>query len=195
MMESDITEPTKEAEKFWRDHVIKHHTSWMQKSCVYHRCLWDHVKVPDSGKVVQLGVGVGMALELLYQKFGERTMGIDLFNMCDHPVLRQQDIRDLDDFPVAYVYCNVGNFNETPDIRRKSLDWSLRNLVQEGICLTAGNHPLVDAHLGLDMKDLARSHGCTVTDLPTDPLIDSMRKIGKYDPNHDCLIIKDGQGL
>jgi|TARA_R110000796_G_scaffold252130_1_gene385269 hypothetical protein len=185
-----FTSKTDNAKKFWYDQSIDY-LSWMQKTCVYHRCLWDHLDIPAEGKIVQLGVGFGLSLELLYQRFGARTMGIDIFNYCDHPVLYVQDIRETKDFKLAYVHCNVGNFNTTPSIRKHGLEWSLRNLVPGGKCVTAGNDPWVDSELGINMKKFASVHDCHVLDIPNDPLITKMNQIGKYHSKHDCIIVKN----
>ena len=188
--EEAITNKTEYAENYWRNQTSED-LSWMQKSCVYHRCIWDHLDVPTNGKVVQLGVGHGQALELLYSKFGDRTIGIDLFNMCDHPVLKVEDVRTLEDMPVAYVYCNIGSFTNTPQIRKIALEWSLRNLVKNGICLTSGNHSYVEEKLGYKIADIAKNYNCHVLDMPNDALIKQMNTLGKYSSDHDCIIIKN----
>ena len=189
-IEQQLTTRNESAKNFWYEQLVDD-ISWMQKTCVYHRCLWDHINIPSEGKIVQLGVGFGLSLELLYQKFGACAMGIDIFNYCDHPALKVQDIRETEDFELAYVHCNVGNFDTTPGIRRHGLDWCLRNLVSGGKCVTAGNDVWVDSELGIDVKKFASEHGCHVLDIPNDPLIEQMNALGKCHSKHDCIIVKD----
>ena len=152
--------------------------------------MWKHIDVPTQGAVVQLGAGLGLSLQILSSNFPGRTIGIDLFNPADHPLITTCDIRLLHDFPVAYVHCNIGNFDTTPNIRRIALEWTLKNLVSGGYCCTAGNHEHVDKYLGFDMQEFAKDYDCEVMELPWDPVLDEMNLQGKYYSGHDCLIKK-----
>ena len=190
MDEKTLSTKNDASEKFWLNSHLEFLT-WMSKSCVYHRCLWDHIDVPKVGTIAQLGVGVGLSLEILNSKFPNRTIGFDIYNPADHPAVKLVDVRELEDMPLAYVYCNVGNFDKTPAIRRIGLEWSLKNLLPGGYCCTAGNHEYVENFLGFTISDLAKDYGCSVIDMPDDPLIEKMNTLGKFDSMHDCLIYKN----
>lgn len=189
MSESLITKQSDTAFDYWSEE-IKSIASWSYKSCIYHRCLWKHIKIPNNGSVVQLGVGPGLSLEILYQQFGDRVYGVDIYNIFDHPLVRLCDVRNLDDDNLAYVHCNVGNFTNTPKIRKLALEYSLRNLVSGGYCLTSGNHPYVEEFLGFKIVDLAKKYNCEVFDMPKDATIQLMNSQGKYHSDHECLIRK-----
>ena len=189
MNENKITTKNKDSNKFW----INEHTkflSWNSKTCVYHRILFDYINIPKNGDVVQLGVGFGLSLQLLIEKFGERCYGIDIFNPANHPAVRIIDVRDLKDVPLSYVHCNVGNFDSTPIIRKIGLEWSLRNLVPGGYCCTAGNHEYIESLLGFKILDLAKKYNCKILPIPLDNEVKKMNNQGTYNSIHDCLIKK-----
>jgi len=131
-----------------------------------------------------------MSLEILSQRFPGRTWGVDLWNPTNHPLIKQMDVRSLEDIDVAYVHCNVGNFNLTPVIRKFSLEWSLRNLVSGGWCITAGNHPYVENYLGYTIESIAKQHNCELMDIPVNEHVEQMNALGRTNSAHDCLIKK-----
>lgn len=187
--EDQLSKITEESEKFWFNDNLEN-LDWNQKVCVYHRCLWKHIDVPKNVHVIQLGCGFGLSLEILSKQFPNRTWGIDLYNPTNHPLIKTMDIRDLADLPIAYVHCNVGNFVVTPRLRKFALEYSLRNLIKGGYCVTAGNSEYVESHLGWKIKDVAKRFNCEVLDMPKDPMIDEMNATGKWNSNDDCLIKK-----
>jgi hypothetical protein len=187
--EENITISNAESQDFWFKDNLENF-SWTQKVCIYHDCLWKYINVPDNGLVMQLGCGFGLSLEKLSHHFPNRTWGIDLFNPTNHPLIKIKDIRELEDIELAYVHCNVGNFIMTPKLRKFALEYSLRNLIKGGYCVTAGNSEYVENHLGWKIKDIAKKYECEVYDMPNDDSIIAMNKQGKYNSGDDCLIKK-----
>ena len=189
MNEYKITTDNEDSKRFWMNEHIND-LSWYSKTCVYHRILFDHIDIPKDGDVVQLGVGFGLSLQLLIERFGERCYGIDIFNPAEHPAVRIVDVRDLKDVTLSYVHCNVGNFDSTPILRKIGLEWSLRNLIPGGYCCTAGNHEYVESFLGFKIKDLAEKYNCEILPIPLDNEVKKMNLMGKFNSAHDCLIRK-----
>ena len=89
-------------------------------------------------------------------------------------------------FEHMFDFYDAGDFRDTPELRRFALEYSLRNLVKDGICLTAGHNKRVDDLLGWKMVDLAHEYGCTVEPIPQD-LKDLTPK--KFTES-DCIITK-----
>ena len=189
MSETDYTTKNDFSEEFWFNANINNST-WNSKSCIYHRSLWNYIDIPETGYCVQLGSGFGFSLQILSEHFVGRTWGIDIWNPKNHPLIKEIDIRDLQDVEIAYVHCNIGNFNLTPNIRKIALEWSLRNLVSGGYCCTAGDHEFVENYLGYTIKDIAEKYDCKVMPIPLNKEIQKMNDQGKSHSMHDCLIKK-----
>ena len=189
MIEEDLIIDSEHAKNFWFEQNKKY-MGWKNKACVYHRAIFEKINVPDRGDCVQLGTGFAMSLEILSHRFPGRTWGIDLLNYMEHPLVRTIDIRELEDIKLAYVHCNIGHFESTPKIRKFALEYSLKNLVSGGFCLTAGNHEFVEKQLGFTIKSLADKFQCDVLPLPTCGEIANMNAQGRFNSAHDCLIKK-----
>lgn len=188
--EKHLVVKNKESYQWWQED-LKEYLSWQYKSCVYHRHVFKHINIPESGSIVMLGTGYGLALEILANQFVHReVVGYDLYNYADHPLVIEEDVANLKDQSIAYVYCNVGNFIETPKIRLIGLKWSLKNLVPGGVCITSGNHPFVEDYLGFKIKDIASEYNCCVENMPYNKEFEKMNNQGKYHSDHDCIIIK-----
>ena len=190
MNEIDIVTSSDYSRKWWEKDLLKN-LSWQYKSCVYHRVLFNYLDIPRYGNILMLGCGYGMSLEILANQFpGRKVQGFDLYNYADLPLVIEKNVCDLEDQNIAYVYCNVGNFVETPDIRKIALQWSLKNLVPGGVCVTSGNHDFVENFLNFKITELASDYNCTVSNLPNDSAIEQMNSCGKYNSSHDCVITK-----
>ncbi len=159
---------------------------WGGKSCYYFNHLFDYIDIPSSGNIIQIGVALGCSLEVLHQRFGDRVIGIDPWNPLDHPRVLPQRIQDTPDMPSAFIHCNAGDFRYTPELRREALEWSLRNLVPGGVCLTAGNNEYVESLLGFTTNEIATKHKCTIEDIPTE----IRKQNNPFNTDSDCLIYK-----
>lgn len=188
---NEITHADHTSLEYWKDDLASS-ISWKYKSCVYHRNIFKYISIPDNGKVVQLGTGYGLGLEILANQFPGRTSGYDIFNYGEHPLVNICDIRQMPDFDVAYVHCNVGNFTNTPLLRKIGLEWTLKNLVPGGYCLTAGGNEYVNSYFNFNFNDLVKSYNCEITAMPCDDEFESMLHANLYDYRHECLIKKNG---
>jgi hypothetical protein len=123
----------------WIERNNQLNCDWSAKTVQYCRNIFDSIDPPD-GKIVMLGAAYSLALEVLYNKFGNRTVGVDKWNFGNHPRCIERDIFELEDFDCAFVYCDVASFShialDDPCPRLTAFDWSMRNLVQGGYCIT-----------------------------------------------------------
>lgn len=124
---------------FWIERNQTLNVDWSAKTVVYCRNIFNSIDIPD-GKVVMLGSAYSLALEVLYSKFGNRAVGVDLWNFGNHHRCLERDIHDLEDFPCAFVYCDVASFShigmQDPCPRLTAFTWTLRNLQPGGYCIT-----------------------------------------------------------
>ena len=127
---------------FWIQRNQSINVDWTAKTVVYCRDIFNHIDLPH-GKVVMLGAAYSLALEVMCSRFGDRTVGVDRWNFANHPRCIERDIFDLEDFDCAFVYCDIASFGhigqQDPCPRLTALDWSLRNLVKGGYCITRLN--------------------------------------------------------
>lgn len=159
---------------------------WESKGCFYFTHMFDFIAIPDDGYVVQIGCTFGCSLQILYEKFPDRTWGIDPFNPLKHPRVIEKKIQDMEDFDIAFVHCDAGDFRDTPELRKFALDFSLRNLVEGGVCLTSGYNDRVDGLLGWKMEEFVKDYDCGVEQIPQELKALTDKKF----TTSDCIITK-----
>lgn len=159
---------------------------WNTKGCYYFHYLWDYIDIPEQGDIIQIGSALGCSLEILHQKWGDRVWGIDPWNPLKHPRIIESKIEYTPDRPCAFIHCDLGDFRETPDLRKFGLRWSLKNLVQGGICLTAGDNDYVEEALGWKISDVAHEFNCEVRKMPEQ----LKNKNENFNTDSECLLIK-----
>ena len=124
---------------FWIKRNNQLNCDWTAKTVIYCRDIFNHIDLPE-GKVVMLGAAYSLALEVLSNQFGNRAVGVDKWNLGSHPRCLERDVFELEDFDCAFVYCDVASFShialDDPCPRLTAFDWSLRNLVLGGYCIT-----------------------------------------------------------
>ena len=155
---------------FWIKRNQTINVDWTAKTVVYCRDIFNHIELPQ-GKVVMLGAAYSLALEVMYSRFGDRTVGVDRWNFANHPRCIERDIFDLEDFDCAFVYCDVASFShigqQDPCPRLTALDWSLRNLVKGGYCITRLNgYTDEDRKKTKLLLEIADKHNVGITALP-----------------------------
>ena len=151
--ESDITKKTKEAYDFWFNNHEQEgkYQDFRSKGCYMFNNVLPKLSIPEEGKVVQLGTALGISFDILYKQFGDRSLGVDLWNPLNHPNIIEMDMYILKDMPLAFCNVNVGNFKHTPKLRKYAIDYAIRNTVKGGVITTAGG-VYVDKCLGLDLS-------------------------------------------
>lgn len=95
--------------------------------------------IPESGKLVQLGCGLGIVVEFLCNTYGDdRVTGYDLFNPLSHPNIKFLDMEKSVPHAdkIAYLEIDVGSMSHFSDQRKKLLEWSFENVVNGGYILT-----------------------------------------------------------
>jgi len=95
--------------------------------------------IPETGKLIQLGSGLGIVVEFLCNNYGEdRVVGYDLFNPLSHPNIKFLDMETNTppDDEIAYLEIDVGSVSHFRDQRKKLLEWSFNNIVDGGYVLT-----------------------------------------------------------
>ena len=164
--ESDITKKTKEAYDFWFNNHKQSgkFQDFRSKGCYMFNNVLPKFSIffPRQGKVVQLGTALGISFDVLYKQFGDRALGVDLWNPLNHPNIIEKDMYQLEDMPMAFCNINMGDFRFTPKLRMYAIDYAIRNIVKGGVITTAGGD-YVNKCLGLDLTKYFTDKGFTIS--------------------------------
>lgn len=156
--------------EYWINRHADANISWNTKTVHYCRNIFNHIDLPD-GKVVMLGAAYSLALEVLYSKFGDKAIGMDLWNFANHPRCLERNIFDLEDFDCAFVYCDVDSFTRIgindPCPRLTAFEWSMRNLVKGGYCITRlHGHTEQDHQRTNKLLEITKKYPVEIAELP-----------------------------
>jgi hypothetical protein len=132
-----------EYKKIWIDYFEGGNVIWSEHNFEYHSyTIIKHIlsKLPISkkGKLLQLGTGLGLSVELLCNLYGyDRVVGYDLFNPLKHPNIEVRDLEKdfLQNTKISFCDIDVGVLNEDSDLRKKYFSWAKKNLVVGGYIL------------------------------------------------------------
>tara|TARA_R110000824_G_scaffold252119_1_gene440861 strand:- start:3268 stop:3828 length:561 start_codon:yes stop_codon:yes gene_type:complete len=140
--------------KQWDDYFEGGLAMWSHYGYQYHsNLITKHVLpllgIPPVGNVVQIGTGLGIAVEALCTIFGnERVVGFDLFNPLRHPNIQFLDTRTT--LPpvgdMAYLEIDIGSMSDARDNRESLLHWAFSNMLP-------GGHILTNKKLVLELHD------------------------------------------
>lgn len=163
LTESQITQKSQECFDFWFKDVgvDGHNHGYMSKSCFMFEHVLHGMLKPTSGKYMQMGTNFGVSFDILYRKYGNRCIGIDLWNPLNHPNIIERNMYDLEDIPLAFCNVDAGDFRWTPKLRMFSIEYAIRNTVKGGIIITAGGN-FVNECLGLNLSEYLKDHGFTI---------------------------------
>ena len=103
------------------------------------------LNIPPEGKIIQLGTGLGIAVETLCNLFGsDRVVGYDLFNPLRHPNIQFLDteVQIPPRNKIAFIEIDIGSMSHASENRKKLLNWALENTIIGGCILT--NKKLAD---------------------------------------------------
>ena len=161
--ESQITQKSNECFDFWfKDVGVNgHNHGYMSKSCFMFEHVLDGMIKPANGRYMQLGTNFGVSFDILYRRYGERCIGIDLWNPLNHPNIIEKDMYELKDRSLAFCNVDMGDFRWTPKLRMHSIDYAIRNMVKGGIIFTAGGEYVNDC-LGLNLSEYFINKGFTI---------------------------------
>ena len=140
--------------KVWDDYFEGGLSMWSYFGYRYHSYLivkhiLSQVPVPKTGKMIQLGCGIGITIELLCCLYDEeRVIGYDLFNPLSHPNIQFLDTsKDVpSDTDIAFLEIDISSMSDAIEKRRELLGWAMNNVKPGGYILT--NKKLV-----LELKD------------------------------------------
>ena len=97
------------------------------------------IEIPKSGKIIQMGCGLGLAIERLCCIYGEdRVVGYDLFNPLLHPNIKFLDtsLHAPEDEDIAFLEIDISSMSDAIDKRRELLKWAMNNVKKGGYILT-----------------------------------------------------------
>jgi len=164
LTEPQITQKSQECFDFWFNDVgvDGHNHGYMSRSCFMFEHVLPGMLKPASGHFMQMGTNFGISFDILYRQYGNRCIGIDLWNPLDHPNIIEKDIYDLNDMNVGFCNVDAGDFRWTPELRMFSIEYAMRNVVLKGgIIFTAGGD-FVNECLGLNLYEYFEDHGFTM---------------------------------
>jgi hypothetical protein len=97
--------------------------------------------IPDSGSIVVLGTNNCLSFDLLCKHFGyDRCIGYDIANPSNHPNVKVMNVLDLnEDYPIAFCYNDIGNFELTPLAKLHAQQWGAKNIIEGGYFLGKNN--------------------------------------------------------
>ena len=163
VIESEITKKTKQAYDFWFNNYEQSgkFQDYRSKGCYMFNNIVPRLTIPKEAKIVQLGTALGISFDVLYKQFGDRALGIDLWNPLNHPGIVEKDMYQLEDMPMAFCNVNMGDFSFTPKLRKYSIDYAIRNMVKGGVITTAGG-VYVNECLGFNLTKYFTENGFTL---------------------------------
>ena len=140
--------------KQWQDYFEGGIAMWSHYGFKYHsNLITKHIvpllDIPSKGKIIQLGTGLGIAVETLCNIFGPtRVVGYDLFNPLYHPNIKFLNtmVSVPSDSQIAYIEIDIGSMSDARENRKKLLTWALDNVV-------VGGHILTNRKLAEELKN------------------------------------------
>lgn len=97
------------------------------------------IDIPKEGKLIQLGSGLGVTVELLCHMYGkERVVGYDLFNPLGHPNIKFLDTTKTtpSDRNIAFIEIDISSMSDAKKHRKELLKWAMDNVQPGGYILT-----------------------------------------------------------
>lgn len=130
--------------KAWNDYFDGGISMWSYFGYNYHsyqiiKHILSKLAVPEKGKIIQVGTGIGVAVEMLCHLYGyDRVVGYDIFNPLSHPNIKFLDtnINVPKDKDIAFLEIDVSSMSDAADSRRKLLSWAMHSVKNGGYILT-----------------------------------------------------------
>tara|TARA_B100000287_G_scaffold426109_1_gene473475 strand:- start:245 stop:796 length:552 start_codon:yes stop_codon:yes gene_type:complete len=97
------------------------------------------LNVPKKGKLIQMGTGLGVTVELLCHMYGEdRVVGYDLFNPLGHSNIKFLDTTKTipSDKDIAFLEIDICSMSDAREHRKNLLTWAMTNVKTNGYILT-----------------------------------------------------------
>lgn len=130
--------------KIWNDYFEGGIAMWSYFGYNYHsymiiKHILSKLDVPETGKIIQLGTGIGVAVEMLCHLYGyDRVVGYDVFNPLSHPNIKflDTDENPPSDKDIAFLEIDVSSMSDAASSRRRLLNWAMENVKKGGYILT-----------------------------------------------------------
>lgn len=138
---------------------------WQYKFSLFTSYFNQHLKLPETGAILQMGSSMGCSLEKLCWLYGyQRCTGWDIVNPLGHPRIIIKDCNSLtaqDNMPLALVHVDTGSVANHKDssLRKHSLHFAARNLVKGGHLFTIGYGSYVEDQFGFNVAELLSQYG------------------------------------
>jgi len=164
--ESALISKTSEAFDFWFSDVgqygeLKHNHGYNSKGYFLFTHILPKLAIPSNGHVMQMGSNFCVSFDILYRMFGDRAIGVDLWNPLEHPKVIEKNIYDLHDINLSFCHIDAGDFKWTPNLRLYSIHYALRNTLKGGIIITAGGN-YVNECLQVNLNEMFLKNDYTI---------------------------------
>lgn len=132
-------------EDFWFSNLEKHgiekydETYWAYT--MFNEIILKLKDIPEDGYIVVLGTNNCISFDLLCKHFGyDRCIGYDIANPTNHSNVIVKNILEVDaEYPIAFCYNDIGNFELTPTAKLYAQQWGAKNVVNGGYFLGRNN--------------------------------------------------------
>tara|TARA_Y100000593_G_C4195918_1_gene279326 strand:+ start:260 stop:817 length:558 start_codon:yes stop_codon:yes gene_type:complete len=116
------------------------------------------LNIPPNGYIVQVGCGLGLAIENLCSIYGpERVIGYDWLNPLGHPNIQIVDCNNLNKkIDLAFCEIDVAAAATHPELRLQCLEWAINNVVKGGKILFNNNFSSKYYHVDIEKYMMKR---------------------------------------
>jgi hypothetical protein len=143
------------------------------KSLIYFENIIKKLKIPKSGKIVQLGSNFCVTLERMCNFYGyKRCVGYDLMNPLNHPNVIIKDCSKLgkdkkkDFYKIAYCDIDLSSLHISPKLRIGAVKWASKQIIKNGYMLT-NNSFAFKKHSNFDVENFLIENNFEIIQLST----------------------------
>lgn len=132
-------------ENFWfsnlENHGIENYDETYWAYIMFNEIVLKLKDIPENGYIVVLGTNNCLSFDLLCNHFGyDRCIGYDIANPTNHSNVIVKNILEIDaEYPIAFCYNDIGNFELTPMAKLYAQQWAAKNVVKGGYFLGRNN--------------------------------------------------------
>lgn len=166
------------------------------KSLRYIKNIVETLSMPNTGKIIQMGVDDGCALSRLCSTYGsDRVIGFEIEPKISHPSIVEFDLWNINDIELDVAFCDIdpGRYEDDWELRLLCLKWAAPRTVLGGMILT--QPPFVtEDHWGENGFEYMKSLNfrCLEFNLYKDAdWYQDMLNNSVWSPNASCLYIKE----
>lgn len=133
------------SEDFWFSNLEKHGIEKYDENywayIMFNEIVLKLKDIPTEGYIVVLGTNNCISFDLLCKYFGyDRCIGYDIANPTNHSNVIVKNILEVDaEYPIAFCYNDIGNFELTPTAKLYAQQWGAKNVIEGGYFLGRNN--------------------------------------------------------